>query len=136
MQQVHRALPSKHRARGVTMLEMLTVVAIIGILAAIAYPAYTSYIVKSNRAAAQSYMLDLALAEGQMLVDSRSYTSTVSELNVTMPSKVSQYYTVAITASNTAPQTFTITATPTGSQASDGNLTIDQAGAKSPSGKW
>ena len=58
----------------------------------------------------------------------------------TPPTDVTDYYTVAVTAPavtalNPRP-TFTITFTPTGSQASDGALTLDQSGNKTPADKW
>ena len=57
---------------------------------------------------------------------------------MTTPASVSTFYTITIATTNGPPPTFTITAAPiagTG-QFSDGNLTIDQTGAKTPSDKW
>jgi type IV pilus assembly protein PilE len=135
MQQVQGPIRALRRARGVTLIELMVVVAIVGILAAVAYPAYANYILRGNRGAAQSYMLDLALAESQMLVDTRGYVAK-ADLTVDAPTRVTNNYTVDIVFSNTAPQTFKITATPKGKQVADGALTIDQAGAKTPSDKW
>src|SRR5438270_6575573 len=57
---VRRQSQSGRRAAGVTLIELLIVVAVVGILAALAYPSYTAYRVRANRAAAQSFLVDLA----------------------------------------------------------------------------
>ena len=126
------------RNSGFTLIELMIVCAIIGIIAAVAYPSYTRYVVKGNRAAAQAHLIDLAQRQQQYFADSRTYADTIGELNMTTPTDVSRHYTIAITTSDGPPPAFTITATPIagGAQANDGTLGIDQAGAKTPAGKW
>jgi type IV pilus assembly protein PilE len=126
------------RARGFTLIELLVATAIVGILAAIAYPSYTSYLIKSNRAAAQAHLMDLAQAEQQYFADSRSYADTLAGLNTTTPANVSSKYTVSIAVDAGPPASFTLTATPVAgtAQARDGALTLDSAGAKTPETKW
>lgn len=120
--------------RGFTLLELMIAVAVVAILAAIAYPSYQSHLISSRRASAQSHLMDISQREQQYLLDARSYASDLVTLNMTTPSDVSSYYTIAITVSSTPP-TFTATATPiTGtSQASDGALSINSTGAKTSS---
>ena len=114
---------------------MITV-AIVAILAAVAYPSYTNYVIRSNRSAAQSYMLELSSLQQRHLLDARSYTDDVDKLK-SVPPEVSANYTVTIPLkTGAALPGFTITATPKGNQlARDtacGTLKIDETGAKTP----
>ncbi|MBL8482921.1 MAG: hypothetical protein JNJ60_12055, partial [Rhodocyclaceae bacterium] len=64
-------------------------------------------------------------------------TDTSPGLNLAVPGTTTGKYTFTVAVQNTAtPPTFTITATAAGSQTSDGNLTLDQAGTKTPANKW
>jgi type IV pilus assembly protein PilE len=76
--------------------------------------------------------MDVANREKQYLLDARSYASTLTALTMTAPVDVSRNYTVTISAPGGTPPTFVITAAPkAGSkQAGDGNLTLDDTGAK------
>jgi type IV pilus assembly protein PilE len=80
---------------------MITV-AIVAILATIAYPSYSQYIARSNRAAAESFMLDVANKQEQYRLDARQYASSLATLYgvasdaAATPSDVSKHYTVAV----------------------------------------
>ncbi len=136
------------RQTGFTLIELMITVAVVAILAAIAYPVYTSAMIKGRRSDAESTLMDIAQREQQYLLDARAYAPDVTTLNVTIPTSVSQYYTITIsTPAGTAPAgsvptgaapTFVATATPIpGSpQASDVVLTIDNTGAKTPADVW
>lgn len=136
----HRAYvcqPSK-RAMGFTLMELMIVVAIVGILAAVAYPSYQEHIRKSRRAAAQSFLMDVAAKQQQYLIDARTYASTLSELRMSVPRDVSAYYTIDFNPASTT-TAFNVRATPQGSQTADlsgAMLELDQGGTKKPTGKW
>lgn len=133
---VNRRRVSLLRSSGFTLIELMIVVAIVGILAAIAYPSYMDHMRKGRRASAQSYLATLAQQEQQYLIDSRSYTASAAALGYTStPSDVAPYYTIAIAPADGPPPTFTITATPIGTQAVDtcGTLSINNAGTKTAS---
>lgn len=126
--------------KGFTLIELMIIVVIVGILAAIAVPSYRQYIVKSNRAAAEGFMLTVANKQEQYMLDARSYAPTLATLNLTTPTEVSKNYNISVAASATPPS-YTVTAAPTGAQASNdtacGTLTLDQTGAKTPAtGCW
>jgi type IV pilus assembly protein PilE len=128
----------RRRSHGFTLIELMVVVAIVGILAAVAYPSYLSYVRKGARAAAQSYMLTIAAKEEQYLLDARSYTTTIGTggLALSAPQETSGRYTFSVTNAAGPPATYQITATATGSQIADGDLTLTSGGVKSPPEKW
>ena len=118
---------------------MITV-AIIGILASIAYPSYQQYVLRSNRAEAQAYLMDLAQRQQLFLLDARRYAS-YAELGLTAPDKVTKFYGDPVITTGTTPPSFTISATPKAGtpQVKDlggAALTIDHTGAKTPTDAW
>ena len=133
-------------SRGFTLIELLIVIVIVAILASIAYPSYQNQVIKGNRAAAQGYMMSLSSREEQIMLDSRAYKAAANHAAleaagsgfIAPTSEVSRFYNVKIDVTNGPPPTYVITATPIagGSQASDGFLTLNNLGVKSPAGKW
>jgi len=132
------------RARGFTLIELLITVAVVAILAGIAYPSYESYIRRSKRSEAQQLLAAIANREAQYLLDSRMYTTVIGATGLNANTErwtctpsgapttcTNGAYNVTVAVDNTAtPPTFTATATALAKQVEDGNLTINQTGAK------
>ena len=132
------------RSRGFILIELLITVAIVGILAAVAYPSYMNYVVRSNRSAAEGFMVSVGQREEQYLLDARQYALITSNaefstlLNVSVPAEVSKFYAVTVADVGGNPRTYLVTAAPIAGtmQANDGNLTLDNLGTKLPASKW
>lgn len=138
-------VPKRFNPRGFTLIELMIVVAVIGILAAVAYPSYTNYVVRSNRSAAQAFMMDIASREKQYFLDARQYLainadSGFTALGISIPREVSNFYDVRVPSATvtTSPPAFRVTATPKAGtrQAPDGALALTHDGQKSPPEKW
>ena len=126
---------SARRERGFSLLELMTVLVIVGVLAAIAWPSYQSYVIRSNRAAAQSFMMSVANRQEQYILTNRSYAATTAALSLTAPPETNGRYTFAVTNPGGA-TTYLVTATAIGNQVSDGDLTLSSDGTKTPADKW
>ena len=137
------------KSGGFSLIELLIVLAILGILAGISLPLYNNQMVKSRRGDAKQVVLGIATKQSQYLFDARGYTQTIGSgglnygatgWNCTSVTTqcTNSYYTITVSSmSNTAtPPTYTIKAAPisTSSQAADGDLTLDNTGAKT--GNW
>lgn len=124
--------------QGFTLIELMIVTVIVAVLAAVALPSFSNQLAKGRRAAAQAHLMDIAQRQHQYLLDTRAYASTVTALNLTTPTDVASFYTISVADIAATPPTFTVTAEPKAgtAQASDGTLTINHAGRKTPAGKW
>lgn len=118
---------------GFTLVEMMIVVAIIGILAAIAYPSYTQYVQRANRAEARAALLENAQFLERSYTMANRYDEAGALPHIQSPSNGDARYDIAVEA---AAQTFTLSATPTGTMAGDdcGTLTLTNTGVRGADG--
>lgn len=110
-------------------------VVIAGILAAIAYPSYQSFVQKSRRSDAKAALASAAQQLERYNTQQNTYaTATLGAGGVYPNQSQAGYYNLAL--SNLGQATYTITATPTGTQASDacGSFTLNDAGTKGVTG--
>jgi type IV pilus assembly protein PilE len=131
---------------GMSLIELLIAVAIVGILAAIAYPSYQTYVARANRAEAEGILMENAQFLERNYTTANRYDTVNSDGTggapaipfTVSPKTGTTKYNIAA-AYGTA-QTFTLTATPTGSMTGDscGNLSLDNTGVKLPTtaGCW
>jgi type IV pilus assembly protein PilE len=127
---------------GVTLIELMITVAIIGILAAIAYPSYQNHVAHANRAEAEGILLENAQRLERNYTIANRYDTVNSDGSGGAPAIFAQSpktgtakYNIAAAYGTAPAQTYTLTATPTGSMTGDscGNLTLDNTGLKGAS---
>lgn len=138
----------KNNKHGFTLIEMLITVGIIGILAAVTYPSYRSSLAKSRRADAQGALVSFANAMSQWYLENDSsycgaevggLLTGCSTSNAALTPRI---FAATVPTSGGTPtynltigamtdNTFTLRATPTGTQAGDGYLELNELGVKS-----
>lgn len=134
---------------GFTLLELMIVVAIVAILAAIALPSYSNYVVKTNRSAAEGCLSEYANYMERYYTTNLSYlqdtestpvqntaigTPSPLALDCAATSQTGNNYQYSVSVPTAAPNTYTLTATPIGTQATRdtqcGTLTLNQIGSR------
>lgn len=127
-----------NRQQGFSLIEVLVTVTIVALLASIAYPSYQRHVIRSNQSLAQQFMLDIANREEDYLLNNRQY-GTLQDLGVGTPNRLAAFYIITAAPQNSAaPYGYMITATPVAGtpEASDGPLTLDHLGNRTPATKW
>ncbi len=122
----------QHCPRGFTLIELMVAVAIVAILATIAYASYKGQIVKTHRSDGHIALSNAAQGLERCYTEFGSYDSASCQTTFPMNSSESYYRLTA----ELNPSTYTLTATPQGSQADDscGALTLDNTGQKGSDG--
>lgn len=133
--------------KGFTLIEVMMVVAIIAILVGIALPAYQNTIMRSNRAPAKGGLMDVMSRQEQYFMNNKSYSTTLANLGLPASYYIddtgqqvtstdsTRIYQITLTA--TAATSYTATATPQLSQASDtacASLSLSSTGVRTESG--
>jgi type IV pilus assembly protein PilE len=121
------------RQNGFTLIELMIVVAVVAILAAIAIPSYLEQTRKGRRADALRSVGDMQLALERWRAENPSYANCAgagcgSGTYPTVPTSL--YYTIAVPTATAS--TYTITATPQGSQTGDRCGTLSATVATKP----
>ena len=131
--------------RGFTLIEVLIVVAVITILTTIAWPSYSRYVMRGKRADAQTLMMDISGREEQYLLDARTYTAALDATGLNLVRQgwscsattcSNPNYDITVTVTAGPPPGYTINATAKSTQVADGNLSLNNLGAKTPANKW
>jgi type IV pilus assembly protein PilE len=125
--------------KGFTLVELLVVIVILAILATVAVPSYNRYTDRSQRQAAQQYMLDVLNRAEEFRLDRRNYPADLAAMAIQatdVPGHVSQHFTITAVGNNAAtPPTFTVTAVPVNT-ARHQTMTLNQNLVKTPAEQW
>lgn len=138
VREAHVANTQSRPQAGFTLIELMITVVIVAILLAVALPSFQSQVIRSNRAAAQAVMLDIANRQQQYFLSDRAYfdKATLVATGFSLDPDVAKHYSYTIAAEAGPPPTFLITFTPQGRQAKDGVLTLNDRGVGTPADKW
>jgi len=130
------------KERGFTLIEVMVAVVIVSILAAIAYPSYRAYVVRAQRAAAKTVMLEAAQYMERVYTAANRYDRLLnSNVPVTLPEGLSHSpkdgpatHRIQLQPSALTPTAYTIEAVPLGRDESCGTLALTSTGRRSVSG--
>jgi len=127
----------KAKQTGFTLIELMITVAIIGILTSVGYPSYQNHIKKAKRVEAQGALVSFATAMEQWRVENNNNYkigtdgTDISQIfsNQVPTDGGTKTYTLSLVSDA---NTYTLTATPYGTQVSDecGTLTLTNTGDK------
>lgn len=133
----------KTKSKGFTLIELMVTVAIVGILAAVAYPSYIEQVRKSRRADAKAALVAAAQLMERSYTENNRYTAATIGDAATNTFRdhapadrphADRTYDISFgTPTTLTANSYTLTATRVGSQASDtgcGDYTLTNTGVK------
>jgi type IV pilus assembly protein PilE len=130
---------TKSKQKGFTLIELMVVVIIVAVLMAIALPAYNNQVIRTNRSAAQTEMLNIANMQQQYLLSNRAYMSgtLLAATGFVLDPDVSKHYSYGIALGMGTVPSYVLTFTPGSSaQSGDGDMTLNEQGVGTPPDKW
>lgn len=68
-------MPYRHAARGFTLIELLVALVVAAILASIALPSYRSFVLRSQRDVAKTFLVDLVKRQEEWSLKTRAYAT-------------------------------------------------------------
>ena len=116
-------------ARGFTLIELLIAVAVLGLISAVAYPSYLQQVAKGRRTDAKQALMELSQRMERFYTERGTYVgATLGSTGVYAAASAGGFYDLTITAQTL--DTFSVKATPKGSQAGDAcaSFTYNQLG--------
>ena len=125
-------MKNTHQPKGFTLIELLIALACVAMLVSFAWPSYQSLILRSQRAQARASLLQAAHWFERAASANGSYPSA-TDVPASVLQIEGQRYKMTVT--STA-QSYTLSATPIGTQAADtcGTLTVNHLGVRSVQG--
>ena len=107
----------RNRARGFTLIELKIVVAIIAVIAAVAYPSFVNFMMKGRRADGRELLMRVAAAQEKFYTNNNVYSASLANLALSGVSEQGYYRIVNGPVLDATSQTYVVTATPQGVQA-------------------
>ena len=125
-------MKNTHQPKGFTLIELLIALACVAALATLAWPSYQSLILRSQRAQARASLLQAAHWFERAASANGSYPSA-TDVPASVLQIEGQRYKMTVTSTT---QSYTLSATPIGTQAADtcGTLTVNHLGVRSVQG--
>ena len=133
-------ISSSTKTGGFTLIELMMTLVIVGILASIAIPSYNSYVLRGKRAEGRAFLMDAAAKQERFYSDCNRYGTLTGARNCGTgvanidTSSETGIYSLAVSNLGANSQSFTLTATPTFTDAECTTLTLTQAGTRGSTG--